>query len=205
MRKTDTKSKTIENKNCETTKVGGNNMGNVLNKLENDKKIFNLKIKFVRLNIRQSLSYLHERIESYVTIIRKEDNNQDSFERYLRIRKLEEQEKLEARRAKFFSLKIKIIFAYSEAGTDVRLYLKAKNHPEKYQEDRLEELKKKFENNKNELCKLIEELQEYPEILLEEAICRKIQNWQIEDYTTMKDIENWENELSHYFSSLDII
>lgn len=34
---------------------------------------------------------------------------------------------------------------------DVRLYLKAKNHPEKYQEDRLEELKEKFENNKNEL------------------------------------------------------
>ncbi|MFR2571187.1 MAG: hypothetical protein ACLS90_05785 [Clostridia bacterium] len=199
MRKTDTKSKTIENKNCETTKVGGNNMRNVLNKLENDKKIFNLKIKFVRLNIRQSLSYLHERIKSYATIIRKEDNNQDSFERYLRIRKLE------ARRAKFFSLKIKIIFAYSEACTDVRLYLKAKNHPEKYQEDRLEELKEKFENNKNELCKLIEELQEYPEILLEEAICRKIQNWQIEDYTTMKDIENWENELSHYFSDLDII
>ena len=54
-------------------------MGNVLNKLENDKKIFNLKIKFVRLNIRQSLSYLHERIKSYVTIIRKEDNNQDYF------------------------------------------------------------------------------------------------------------------------------
>ena len=101
-------------------------MRNVLNKLENDKKIFNLKIKFVRLNIRQSLSYLHERIKSYATIIRKEDNNQDSFERYLRIRKLE------ARRAKFFSLKIKIIFAYSEACTDVRLYLKAKNHPEKY-------------------------------------------------------------------------
>lgn len=181
-------------------------MRDVLSKLRINMMIFNMRIKNLWFNITKPFKVAYEVIKHYNELRKIDLESKDGWERYLRKKELENKDKLELRRAEFFSLKAKIITAYFMTSLSEIVFIVSKEHPEEaIEESRIESSKAEFLKNKQELCSLIDELKGYDEISFDSEIDMKIRSWEFEDFETEAELTSWETKFSEYFSTLDII
>ena len=84
-------------------------MRDVLSKWRINMIIFNMCIRNLWFNITKPFRVAYEMIKRYNELRKIDLESKDRWDRYLRKKELENKDKLELRRAEFFSLKAKII------------------------------------------------------------------------------------------------
>ena len=113
--------------------------------------IFNMRIRKLWFNITKPFRVAYEMIKRYNELRKIDLESKDGWERYLRKKELENKDKLELRRAEFFSLKTKIIGAYFMTSMSEIVFIVTNEHPEEViEESRIESSKAEFLKNKQE-------------------------------------------------------
>lgn len=179
-------------------------MRNVLSKLRINMYIFNMRIGNLWFNITKPFRLAYKNIK-YCNELRKiYSESEDGWERYLKLKELENKDLLALRRAKFSSLKTDIFCAYFLTIVAENVFIVAKEHPEEVEDVRIESSKAEFLKKKQELCSLIDELKEYDEISFDSEIDMKIRSWEFEDFETEAELNSWRNKFLEHFSTLEV-
>ena len=138
-------------------------------------------------------------IKRYLDLGKIEKESEGRWERHVKIQELKNQDELEVRKSHFSSLKIQIIctfFRTSCAGSRDEL---------QKQPNEVENSRKEFQKNKEELINLVEQLSDYDEITFDENIKSEIIAWEFGKFERQEKLTDWEKSFVEYIRNLDII
>lgn len=138
-------------------------------------------------------------IKRYLDLGKIEKESEGRWERHVKIQELKNQDELEVRKSHFSSLKFQIIctfFRTSCAGSRDEL---------QKQPNEVENSRKEFQKNKEELINLVEQLSDYDEITFDENIKSEIIAWEFGKFERQEKLTDWEKSFVEYIRNLDII
>lgn len=162
-----------------------------------------LKIFWDSITMPFKIGYeLLKRCSQLIAIDRDSSNN---WEKYLKKKELENQDRLKLRRTEFFSLKVKIAGAFVRTTSPVMIVIALKKREEGIDEETIKSKQKEFMKSKDELIELLGSMKFYPEVSFSKELEEKVSKWQFDDFKTSPEIEAWQKEFTEYIASLDII
>ena len=109
------------------------------------------------------------------------------------------------RKSAFTSLILKITYEYFCLSASAGIFVLSKEHPEETIDETLINARKSdFYELKRDLCNSLAELKGYDEITLDSGIENKIRKWEFETFETESELTSWRDELSDYFTQLNL-
>ena len=138
-------------------------------------------------------------IKRYLDLGKIEKESEGRWERHVKIQELKNQDEFEVRKSHFLSLKFQIICTFlrtSCAGSRDEL---------QKQPNEVENSRKEFQKNKEELINIVEQLSDYDEITFDENIKSEIIAWEFGKFERQEKLTDWEKSFVEYIRNLDII
>lgn len=175
-------------------------MRDVFIKLRVKSSICRLRLKIFWSKITEPFQIAIACIKRYWALRKIDKESVDGWERHVKRRELERKDELALRREQFYLLKIQLIGAFFRtsicAGSSAGL---------QEQPNEVDNFRKEFQKNKEELVGLLEKLCDYDEITFDEKIKSGIISWEFETFETQEALTNWVKSFSEYICTLDII
>jgi len=162
--------------------------------------IFRLLLMSLVAKIKAPFQIAIELTKRYLALRKIDKESKDGWERYVKRRELERKDELALRREQFQLLKIQLIGAFFRTGIFARICVALQEQPNEVDDPR-----KDFQTNKEELVALLEKLCNYDEITFDEKIKSAIISWDFETFETQEELTNWGNSFSKYICTLDIV
>ena len=176
--------------------LGGNNMRDVFIKLRAQCFICRLHLKSLVAKITSPFQIAIECIKRYWALRKIDKESDDGWEKHVKRRELERKDELALRREQFHHLKIQLIGAFFRTSICAGL---------QEQPNEVDDSRKEFQKNKEELVSLLEKLCDYDEITFDETIKSGIISWEFGKFETQEELTNWVKSFSEYICTLDII
>lgn len=175
-------------------------MGDMMAKLRMRFSIWRLRLKFFWAEITTPFRFVAAYAKRYSELKKIDEESEDRWERHVKMRELEQKDELELRRSQFFLKKTQVVGAFFRTSMNASCYFKFQENPTDIESYRAEFLKKK-----DELVRLVNELDEYPEITFDEELKKAITDWKFDQFETQEEMASWLKRFSEYIPTLDII
>ena len=176
-------------------------MRDVFIKLRIKCSICRLRLKFLKTKILEPFLLVFAFIKRCCALIKiDKENKNDRWERYVKIKKLERSDEIAIKREEFQILKTQVIGAFYRTSICTVMYIELQE-----QINEIDNSRKDFQKNKEELVILLEKFGDYDEIVFDEKIKSGIIDWELETFKTQEDLNNWSKSFADYICSLNII
>ncbi len=175
-------------------------MRDVFIKLRIKCSICRLRLKIFWSKITEPFQIAIACIKRYLELRKIDKESKDRWERHVKIRELEGKGELELRRSQFYLLKTQLIGAFFRTSICAGCCAGLQEQPNEVDNSR-----KEFQKNKEELVSLLEKLCDYDEITFDEKIKFGIITWDFEKFKTQEELTNWAKSFSEYICTVDII
>lgn len=170
-------------------------MGNINKELRRRTKKFTcyLRLKNLVVKITEPAQVAIECIRRYGTL--RKIGKTDRWERHVKSREFIRKDELASRRKQFYLLKIQLIAAFFRTSICAGLQEKP---------NEVEESRKEFQKNKEELVGLLEKICNY-EIEFNETIKSEITSWEFGKFENQEEeLISWAKSVTEYVTTLDI-
>lgn len=177
-------------------------MKDVFKKLRGTCSICWLDLKILWCKVRpQPFQIASACIKRYFELRKIDKESKDGWEKHIKIKELEGNDKLELRRTQFDALKIQLISAFLKTS----IYAESCDRLKELTNEVVEDSRKEFQKNKEELVSLLEKFCEYEEITFDEKMKSGIISWEFVKFETQEELIKWIESFSKYICTLDII
>lgn len=175
-------------------------MRDVFIKLRVKYSIWRLRLKIFGAKITEPFQIAVTCIKRYWALRKIDKESKDRWERHVKIRELEGENELVLKREQFHLLKTQIIGAFFRTSICSVSCTELQEQP-----NEIDNSRKEFQKNKEELVSLLEKLCGYDEITFDEKIKSGIIAWEFGKFETQEELNNWVKSFSEYICTLDII
>ena len=175
-------------------------MRNVITKLRMICAIWRLRLKIFWSEITVPFKVATKCAKRYSELRKIDKESEDRWEKHVKLSELKQKDELELRRSQFFLKKTQIVGTFFRTSMNAGCFLKFQENP-----NDVELYKQEFQQKKEELICLVNELKEYDEITFDEAIKGEIVAWEFEQYKTEEEMNGWIKRFVEYIQTLDII
>jgi len=175
-------------------------MRDVFIKLRGKFFICRLQLKIFCSKITEPFQAAIARIKLYLELRKIDKESKDRWERHVKIREIDGKNELKFRRNQFNLLKTQLIGVFFRTCICAGCHAGLQEQP-----NEVDNFRKEFQKNKEELVGLLEKLCNYDEITFDEEIKSGIVSWEFGKFKTQEELTNWEKSFSEYICTLDII
>ena len=175
-------------------------MRDVFIKLRVKFSIYRLRLKILKSKITKPFQVAIAFIKRYWALRKIDKESEDRWERHVKIRKLERKDELVLKREQFHLLKTQLIGAFFRTSICAVSCASLQE-----QNNEVDNSRKEFQKNKEELVSLLEKLCGYDEITFDEKIKSGIITWEFGNFKTQEELITWVKSFSEYICTLDII
>lgn len=175
-------------------------MGDMMAKFRMRFSILRLRLKFFWSEITTPFRIVTAYVKRYSELKKIDEESEDRWERHVKKRALEQKDEQELRRSQFFLKKTQVVGTFFRTSMNASCYFQYQENTTDFESYRAEFFKKKAE-----LVRLINELEEYPEITFDEEFKKAIADWEFDQFETQEEMGAWLKRFSEYIPTLDII
>lgn len=148
-----------------------------------------LRLKIFWSEITEPFQIAIECIKHYLALRKIDKESNDGWERYVKRRELERKDEFHLLKTQLIAAFLRTICAGSSAGL--------KEGP-----DEVDNSRKEFQKNKEELMALLEKICDYDEIIFDEKIKSEIISWKFETFEMQEEISDLIKEFLEYICTL---
>lgn len=183
-------------------------MKKVLSKLRIGSYILKMRLLNLGAKITDPFKIIIFGFKRYMLLTKLDKECQDNWEKYVKIREIENKDEFDLRRQQFFSLKVQFICAFFRTSMFAGFYAVSQEKAHEVGDEFLSKIdgyREDFKKEKAELIRTINEIKAYDEITFDEEIETEIITWEFEDFKTTEEITNMEKRFADYIKTLDLI
>lgn len=162
--------------------------------------ICHLRLKILVDKITKPFQVVFACIQRYWVLRRIDKESQTRWERHIKIKELEGKDELSLKIEQFHLLRTQLIGAFFRCIICAGSFVILQEQPNDVDNSR-----KEFQKNKEELVSLLEKLCDHYEIAFDEKINSEILAWEFGMFETQEELNKWVIMFSEYICTLEII
>ena len=164
--------------------------------------VLKLRIIYIGSKITMPFQLTKKLIDRFLLLNKIEKESEDGWERHVKLKEVENQDKFELARTQFSILKTHIYGAICRTCFSAGVYTLSESIPK----ENLERLPEEFKSAKQEFLKLIADFNEYAiyGIQFDSALLEQIKTWEIDDLKDQQEVFDWQEKLYSYIENLKL-